>query len=78
VVVDRTLLYRAAMRRIIALEMAVAVMTARVQAMGEHLAELEGLSAPIDNETTIKGAAFVTKFSETTIRKRKAGRRRSA
>ena len=37
-----------------------------------RLAGLEGAETPIDNEaiTTIKGAAFVTGYSETTIRKR--------
>lgn len=43
-----------------------------VAVMGGRLAGLEGAETPIDNEaiTTIKGAAFVTGYSETTIRKR--------
>jgi excisionase family DNA binding protein len=57
--------------RVSRLERDLGLALALVHIVGDRVAELEGAPAPDKEQvTTIKGAAYMTGFSETTIRKR--------
>jgi hypothetical protein len=69
--------HRDALDRIAALEADVSLLMALMSVATGRLADLEGSPGPIDDEavTTIKGAAWLTGYSETAVRKRiKIGR----